>query len=124
MTVGRILRGLLGVLVVGALLFVLNGWWHDYRQARPSRGSTESSSTATGTPVPDRSTPAQGVAVAVIDGVNLRQQPDAASKSMRGLKKGERLTILAAQDSWYQVKDAAGKTGWVTSSSQYIRVEK
>ena len=62
--------------------------------------------------------------MAVIDGVNLRQQPDAASKSMRGLKKGERLTILAAQDSWYQVKDAAGKTGWVTSSSQYIRVEK
>ena len=53
--------------------------------------------------------------------VSFRDQPNTSSNVKRYLKTGERLTVLSQPNSyWYQVRDAGGTAGYVSSSSQYI----
>ena len=64
-----------------------------------------------------------GVAVVKIDGVNFRTKPSSSAKLIRGLKKGEKVTVLLKDGQWYKVKDSKGKTGWVTANGDYVVLE-
>ncbi|MCZ8514104.1 SH3 domain-containing protein [Paenibacillus filicis] len=59
----------------------------------------------------------------IVSGVNLRTQPSTSSKTIGILKAGETVELLAkANNYWYQVKDAQGRTGYVSSNSKYIKL--
>ena len=115
----KVIRGLLGIAVIGLILVMLNGWWSEYRVAAKSAGSVS----ATSSPLPATAvTPVK--ATVLIDGLNLRQSPQVTAVSIRGLKKGQTVVVLNTSGSWMQVRDADGTTGWVTDNPQYIKVLK
>jgi len=60
----------------------------------------------------------------LIEGLNFRKAPDTNSVTIRGLKKGEKLVVVASKPDWYQVKDAKNTVGWIAAKSQYVRIEK
>lgn len=118
----KIVRAVIGIVVVVALGFVVMDWWSDFKSA--SRANPTASTTATGTPSTVPTSTVSGVGVAKIDGVNFRVKPSSNAKLIRGLKKGEKLTILLKDGQWYQVKDSKGKTGWVTANADYVALQE
>ncbi|MDQ8733016.1 SH3 domain-containing protein [Paenibacillus sp. LHD-38] len=55
--------------------------------------------------------------------VNMRTSPSTSASIIRSLKKGEQVTIIEKVNSyWYKVKDSSGKTGYISTSSQYIEL--
>lgn len=123
-TTARILKGVAGVIVVVVLLIVVSNWWGQYKsasKAAKSKAQTETTGTASSTAT---KTAGARVGVVLIEGLNFRQKPDSTSTTIRGFKKGEKVTIIKTEGDWYQVKDSKGVTGWVTSKSQYIKVTK
>lgn len=120
MTAGKVVRALAGLVVLLILVLTVNGWWSEYKKATPKRGESTATVNATPTPAP---APAQQISV-LVDGLNFREKPDATGKSLRGLKKGEKLRLVSQAGSWLQLKDAAGQIGWVTNNPQYLRVDK
>lgn len=121
---GKLARGLVGLLVVVMLLVVVNSWWHEYRNAS-TFAKQEATSTPTATPAPV----AQKTVVVLTDGLNLRDKPDATGTTIRGLKHGEQYVLVgqigpAASPTWLQLRDAKGQLGWVTNNPQYLRVQK
>jgi len=60
--------------------------------------------------------------IEVVKSVNFRQAPSTDGKQIRLLKAGERLEVLGRPSAnWYQVKDKSGKTGYVSSSTTYVK---
>lgn len=123
----RLIKGIAGVIIVAVLLVVITNYWRDYRQA----ASQQPGSTTSGTVDATKSAPSAGspkkkaaVVVVLIDGLNFRRQPETGAATIRGLKKGDRLTLVAAKTDWYQVKDSKGAVGWVAAKPQYVRLEK
>lgn len=56
-------------------------------------------------------------------GVNMRTAPSTSSSVIRMIKKGEKVTIVEKSGShWYKIKDANGKTGYISSSSKYTKL--
>ncbi|OCT13731.1 hypothetical protein A8709_19310 [Paenibacillus pectinilyticus] len=57
----------------------------------------------------------------IVAGVSFRDQPNTSSKVIRLLKANEVVTVTDyTTASWYQVKDAQGVSGYVSTSSKYI----
>ncbi|WP_318153589.1 C40 family peptidase [Paenibacillus vietnamensis] len=57
-------------------------------------------------------------------GVNMRSAPSASAAVIRVLKAGEQLSVIEKVNAyWYKVTDATGKTGYVSTSSQYLSLE-
>lgn len=54
--------------------------------------------------------------------VSFRTGPSTSYKRMRYLQAGEQVTVLGQTGSWYKVKDSSGTTGYVSSSSSYIKL--
>ncbi len=55
--------------------------------------------------------------------VSFRAAPSTSGKFIRYLKNGEDVTIISQPNSyWYEVRDASGKTGYVSSQAKYISV--
>jgi uncharacterized protein YgiM (DUF1202 family) len=50
--------------------------------------------------------------------LNVRRDPSAAGDVIKLVKRGERLTLLAATESWMKVRLEGGESGWV--SSQHV----
>jgi len=124
-TTVRFLKAIAGLVVVLIILVTVMNWWGDYRKAastlasKPTTSTAEGSSdSATGTPV------TQGTAVVLIEGLNFRKAPDTTSVTIRGLKKGEKLLVIASKPDWYQVKDSKKTVGWIAAKSQYVKIEK
>jgi uncharacterized protein YgiM (DUF1202 family) len=118
----RIIRAAVGVIVVVALGFVVMNWWNDYRSTAKSKPSTPV--VAPGTPSTVPSSTVAGVAVVKMNGVNFRMKPSSSAKLIRGLKEGEKVTIILQDGQWFKVKDAKGKTGWVTATGGYVVLEE
>ena len=59
------------------------------------------------------------VLVVEVDGLNFRKEPNSDSPAMRGLAKGERVTLLEDQGDWYKVRDAKKVIGYITSNPSY-----
>ena len=123
----RLVRSLIGIIVMVILLIVVNNWWGDYKDAAsrlpdaPATSTVDATKTApaTGSPSVARKT-----VLVLIDGLNFRKKPETGSATIRGLKKGEKLTLVKAQEDWYQVRDSDGAVGWVAAKPQYVRLEK
>lgn len=125
----RVLKAAGGLVVLVVLVVTVMGWLGDYRDAAPetprrtpdATSTTEPTSTsggdATETPSAEPKT-----LVVLIDGLNMRSEP--SGERIGGLKKGEKLTLLKTQDSWYQVRTAKKKVGWITANPQYTKAEE
>ncbi|MFH5187200.1 SH3 domain-containing protein [Paenibacillus sp. TAB 01] len=69
-------------------------------------------------------TSAQAASTAeIVSSVNFREGASTSAKSIRFLKKGETVDLISkVNDYWYKVRDSKGQTGYVSTSSQYIKV--
>jgi uncharacterized protein YgiM (DUF1202 family) len=121
-SVGKVVRAALGVVVVVVLGFVVLNWWNDYKSAPTSSPSAPVAAPAAGTSTVPTET-VGGVAVVKIDGVNFRTKPSSSAKLIRGLKKGESVTVILKDGGWYKIEDSRGKTGWVTANGDYVVLE-
>lgn len=137
MNLGRIGRGAVGLVVLVVLAMVVSNWWGDFRSSPGSNAETTSTIDATATPSgqegsgqPGAGSSGEGSGTApktvtvLIEGLNFRAKPDSTVAAIRGLKKGEKLTLIETQGDWYHVKTSDGKTGWVSANSQYTSVSK
>jgi len=121
----RLVKGAIGLIIVIVLAMMVFNWWGDYKTAAsklPSKattGTVDASGTASGS-----SASTTTVGVVLIEGLNFRKQPDSAADTLRGFKKGEKVTIIRKKGEWYMVKDSKGVTGWVAAKPQYVKVEK
>ena len=119
MSVAKLVRAAVGVVVVLVLGFVVMNMWNDYKVAaknRPAAPATGSASTAPSSTV-------SGAGVIKMSGVNFRTKPSSSAKLIRGMKEGEKVTILLKDGQWYKIKDSKGKSGWVTATGGYVVLE-
>lgn len=129
--VTRVAKAIAAVVVLTIIVIVVWGWWGDYRSAQPGE-SQEPTSTATSTVESTKTsggetatTPAKTTTVVVlIEGLNMREEPAADGARIRGLKKGDKLVLIKTQDSWYQVRAADKKVGWISANPQYTKLEE
>lgn len=123
-------RAAIALVVLGVLVFTVRGWWTEYQSA--PRASTETSATAepaadtdsTEDTGADADPAAKTVRVVLTEGLNFREEPDATGKAIRGLKKGEKVTVVKKSGDWFQVTTVEGETGWITDNASYTREEK
>jgi len=63
-------------------------------------------------------------AAEVQSSVNMRTSPSTSASIVRSLKKGEQITVIEKVNSyWYKVSDSSGKTGYISTSAQYIELQ-
>jgi uncharacterized protein YgiM (DUF1202 family) len=139
----KAIKAIVGGAVLLLLLVTVVRWYGDFRISSTEKVLEETTSTPTGenteatnpeTPtseeeVPadttgDQETPVETKTVVVLtDGLNFRKEPKKGSDVIRGLDKGEKLVLVKSQSGWYQVKDGAGVTGWISASPSYTRLQ-
>ena len=119
----RLVKGILGVIVVVILFITVSNWWGDYKREAARQPGKVSTSTVESTKTSGASNASTAsVVVVLIDGLNFRKKPAADAATIRGLKKGEKLTLVSTTADWYQVKDSKGTVGYVAAKPQYVRV--
>jgi cytoskeletal protein RodZ len=123
----KIIRGVIGLIVVVVIAVTINNFYGEYKvasraAARAAASSTDTSSTATTQTV----VPVQGQHVAVLVGnLPLSSQAATGTKTVRVLKKGEQLLLVGVTaNNWLQLRDAAGKLGYVANLSTNVKVQK
>lgn len=122
MTASKLIRAALGVAVVIVLGIVVMNWWGDFRSAGSFKPTT-TVTTPTGGASTSTTEAVSGIAIVKIDGVNFRTKPSSSAKLIRGLKKGEEVTVVLKDGQWYKVEDSKGKTGWVTANGDYVTLQ-
>lgn len=120
MSVQKMVRAAAGVVVIAVLGFVVLNWWNEYKSAPAVPPATLTSPGAASTTPTESVT---GAAVVKIDGVNFRTKPSSSAKLIRGLKRGETVTVILKDGQWYKIEDSRGKTGWVTANGDYVALE-
>lgn len=112
--VWKVVRAIVGIGVLVMLLTVVYNYWGEYKVAQlaPRPDTTAAAETTTSTVI--------GIGIVKTGDVNFRTKPDSASKLIRVLKKGEKLTILSKEAGWYHAKDAKGVVGWATANTDYV----
>ncbi|WP_246096577.1 C40 family peptidase [Paenibacillus sinopodophylli] len=56
--------------------------------------------------------------------VNMRTSPSTTGSIIRSLKKGEQVTVVEKVNAyWYKITDSSGRTGYISTSSQYIELQ-
>ena len=119
----RLVKGILGVIVVVILFITVSNWWGDYKREAARQPGKVSTSTVESTKTSGASNASTAsVVVVLIDGLNFRKKPAADAATIRGLKKSEKLTLVSTTADWYQVKDSKGTVGYVAAKPQYVRV--
>jgi cell wall-associated NlpC family hydrolase len=103
------------------IIEVTNAYWYKVKDRNGRIGYVSSSPTYIRTNTSTSNSLTKGE---VIYGVNFRTAPSTSSgKIIRMLKKGETVDIIEKTNAnWYKVKDRNGQTGYVSSSSKYIRL--
>lgn len=143
MNTSKLVKAAVGVVVIAVLFAVVTNWVGDYRAATDNKQSTTDQngsgstggSEATTTPAvqsdsaskdSEKSTandapepPSPEILVVAVDGLNFRAEPTGQARAIRGLSKGEKLTLLATQGDWFKVRDPQGVVGYVTSNPTY-----
>lgn len=132
--VAKILRAVVGAVILVVLVLVVNSWWGEYRELSGSGQTADSETTATAevsapengeaaTETAGQPTEATKSVVVLIDGLNFREEPSAQANVIRGLAEGEKLVLIATKDGWYQVEDQKGIKGWISDKSSYTKME-
>lgn len=136
--VARPIRAILGVAALSLVGFMVLGWVLDYRggddpsdvpgiettQTPAPEGETtgtESSSTEDGAST-EGSTASR--VVVLVNGLNFRKEPSGGADLIKGLAEGTELELISTEGGWHKVKDSEGTVGYVSSSSQYTRVDQ
>lgn len=127
-TVFRVFRAIIGLVLMVTLTFTVMKWWGEYKVARTVAQVSEATSSAGSTGSAEATGGAKSTAGIKLqvktDGLNFRAKPSPDAKPIRGLKKGEVVTVVQKQETWYQVSDKDGVKGWISSSSSYTKVVK
>jgi uncharacterized protein YgiM (DUF1202 family) len=132
-TLAKILKGVAGVIVLLVLFSTINRWWGEYRSATTESaiGTTTSTAPPAGEgekePVEEpagegESKPATKTVVVLTEGLNFRVDPSRDAKVIRGLGKGEEVTLLKTENGWHQVQTEDGTRGWISADSTYSEV--
>lgn len=122
---GKVIRAILGVVVVAAIIVMLNGWYGDYKIA--ARKAALTSKAATATPAATASvTPVTGQKAAIlVAGIPMNSNASDGAKTLRVLKKGESLALIGvASNNWLQVKDSSGQVGFIQNASASVKIQK
>ena len=112
----------MGLVVLFILLYTVSNWWREYRSAgtgqtgsrRPRRCPPPMAKRGAGTQPAEADKSQSSTVVVLVDGLNLRVEPDNDAKSIRGLNKDEKLVLLKTDGKWYQVETAEGDEGWIS----------
>ena len=126
-TVLTVLKAIAGLLVLFLLLYTVSNWWQDYRSEAAKPRSSAGSAVGEGSGEPSQSPSADNAGatvVVLVDGLNLRAEPSGTAKALQGLDKGDKVVVVKQEGKWYEVKTSEGKTGWISSSPSYSRLEK
>jgi SH3-like domain-containing protein len=119
----RFVRWTVPWIALAALLYVVWGATADFRALKASEPAGAAS--ATTSTVEASSTPVTGMSgVAKVDGVHVREVPEADGTVLSDLRKDASFEILAKREGWYRIKDVTGHMGWVTSDSSFVAVEQ
>ena len=121
---GKLVKAVLGIAVVLIVASVVYNWYGDYKSASHSASGTTTTRTVDAS-ASQIATGSAGTTYGIIriDGVNFRANPASNAKLIYGLKKGDKVVVLAKEGQWYKVKDGKGKTGWVTASTDYVALQ-
>lgn len=131
--VQRFIKPVVALVILGVILLTVMNWWGDYRTPDPvDVGETTATVEATATPegeaAPEESEPeaeeSLGTVIVLVNGLNFRKEASSDSEQIRGLATDTRLDLLGEDGDWYKVRDSDGVVGYVSSSSQYTRVER
>lgn len=124
-------KAIIGLAIIALLVFLVSRWVADYRGTPPGKSGAEATSTSgpagsqatTGqaSTASYNKTGAQRVEI-LMDGVNFRTEPNSDADVVRGLNKGEILTLLKNQDNWYKCRDRDGVDGWMSSNPSYSKI--
>ncbi len=131
----KLLKAAVGIVVLLLLAGLVMNWVGDYRDATKKDSGANAEATTTPaadgqngteaeTPASDqestqKSTSSAKILVVSVDGLNFRTEPSGQAKAIRGLKKGEKVTLLATQGNWYKIRDAKKVIGYITSDPAY-----
>ncbi|WP_238653043.1 SH3 domain-containing C40 family peptidase [Paenibacillus piscarius] len=100
------------------ILEAAGSYWYKVRTAEGIVGYTSSGDSYIR--VVTSSAPASKTAV-IQSSVRLRETPSTSGKVLGYLYKNDQVTIIGEPNSyWYQVRTAAGATGYISSSDQFI----
>ncbi|MBB6637891.1 C40 family peptidase [Cohnella thailandensis] len=106
-----------------AVLEKTNSYWYKVRDASGQTGYVSSSLSylkLVSAPTETADTSANAVIVA---GVNFRKSPSASGERIRYLQKNEKVTVTSKVNGyWYAATDANGVSGYVSTSSSYIKL--
>jgi SH3-like domain-containing protein len=118
----RFVRWTVPWIALAALLYVVWGATADFRALKANEPAGGGTATST---VEATSTPVTGMTgTAKVDGVHVREVPEADGTVLSDLGKGATFEVLAKREGWYRIRDASGKMGWVTSDTSFVTVEQ
>jgi uncharacterized protein YgiM (DUF1202 family) len=122
------------------LVVMVFRWVGDYRENAAKQRAAAASQEQTPTPEPaekgsgsasggdakttDKTSAKPTIIIVDIEGLNFRPKADPKAKPIRGLSKGEELTLIAQKDTWYHVKASDGTKGWVTAAQGYTSIRE
>lgn len=101
------------------ILEQVNSYWYKVRDKNGRVGYVSTSSQYINT----NSTAPSSTTGTIIKSVSFRTGPSTSNSRIRYLQKNEKVTVLEQVNAyWYKVKDANGRSGYVSASNQYIRI--
>lgn len=107
-------------IALAALLYVVWGATADFRALKANEPGAGGAATST---VEATSTPVTGMTgTAKVDGVHVRDVPQAEGAVLSDLALGATFEVLAKREGWYRIRDASGHMGWITSDVTFVDV--
>jgi len=144
----KVLKAVGGALAILILVITVARWYGDYRisatdkvieeatssvQGEGSEASDQeptaeenepaASGSDSGSEEPEQAKPTSKTVVVLTDGLNFRKEPKKGAAVIRGLDKGEKLTLIEEADGWYYVETSDGTKGYISASSSYSEIQ-
>jgi hypothetical protein len=119
----RVLRAVVGLAVLVFLLWIVNGWWKEYKAApssarqAPATSTSSPSAAAGGSEKPAETSPADktnqqsDTLVVLVKGVKLRTAPASDARVVRELTRNQKLVLLKKGGEWYRSGSLNGTSG-------------
>lgn len=100
-----------------------NRYWLKVRDASGQTGYISSSTSYVNMISAPAEDAASAVNAVIVSSVSFRAAPSTSGERIRYLQKDEQVTVTSkVNDYWYAVTDSKGQSGFVSTSSQYIKL--